>query len=44
LDGQISDIPVDVVAEFNISLVDIAVRMRNCSTVNTTGAQIATIN
>lgn len=44
LDGKITDIPVGVVNEFNISLVDIAVRMRNCSTVNITGAQIATIN
>jgi hypothetical protein len=43
LDGQISDIPVDVVTEFNISLVDVAVRMQNASTVETTGDQIAAL-
>jgi hypothetical protein len=43
LDGQISDIPVDVVTEFNISLVDVAVRMQNASTVETTGDQLAAL-
>jgi hypothetical protein len=36
--------PADFVTELNISTVPVAVRLRNCSTVATTGGQIASYN